>query len=205
MMSCLITVPSQIKISHDYSTFKICVYVNVYHPTLPLEDANCTVIVSELVKKLSCLLLNPKFNCCAHEILLPLIWQVEMSGQPHHLAALPPGKEFIVPFQQEAAWITELMDVLERRRVSCLAGFSTLDHPAISLVAVYTLICICFVLVSASFLFHVMNLIENTRTHYDVLLLTLATCMVTMVLGMMYIYYISHIFCFTQVNLGFLG
>ena len=62
MMSCLIRVPSQNKISHGYSTFKICVYVNVYHPTLPLEDANCTVIVSELVKKLSCLLLNPKIS-----------------------------------------------------------------------------------------------------------------------------------------------
>lgn len=92
-----------------------------------------------------------------------------------------------------------------KRRVSCPAGFSTLGHPAISLVTIYTLICTCFVLVSASFLFHVMDLIENTQTYYNVLLPTLATCMVAMALGMMYSYYISHILCLTQVNLGFLG
>jgi hypothetical protein len=36
----------EIKMSHDYITFKISVYVNVYHPTLPLENANCTALIS---------------------------------------------------------------------------------------------------------------------------------------------------------------
>ena len=62
----------------------------------------------------------------------------------------------------------------------------------------------CFI-VSASFLFHVMDLLEDTQTCYNILLPTLAMCMVAMVLEMIYSYYISHIFCFTQVNLGFFG
>jgi len=51
---------------------------------------------------------------------------MEMSGQLHGPAALPPGKESPVPIGQEAGWVTELQ--WRREKFPASAGTRTPDH-----------------------------------------------------------------------------
>jgi hypothetical protein len=56
---------------------------------------------------------------------------MEVNGHLHSLAALPPGKEILIPICYEAGWTTEpVLDAVEKRKFPSPCWDSNPPHPA---------------------------------------------------------------------------